>query len=824
MKIEQAIYGEVRSGHALRLASTRGKIFDELASRLDLPDTAPPGVNWSPYITGFPYGDRYVLARTFADPYATRAGMVISHALIAPLNEIITTANLKLLFDNLIVTPEAPSSLTTLDIEISTATPNNAKDLTATAESLVTRGGGPSIKIGIDGFEELVIALWYRLWPELRANLSFRLSFGPQDIVENPPPILVCTPSTLEVRWTGRNIIGTSSSNQLPRAAAILCDSTEADTILQFAEDVGICVDKFTHLHMLVSAFELSSINDFEASVATIRLVDKLSSDPTVGKVGKEKLIRRLCSQMSDVGIAEFLQLRNLKIVGIHGTECIWVSLRDRVATYHLEEMDDRTFLRTISDALSAEAVAPWCDAILSGITVSACSSLSTFPLAFWRWVNIEPTTITKLFEYLPSDYDLETRIFQVAPREMNTSVGNTVMTLARSKKWLRLHGAAAGASLELREAVYKQLSIDTEITDLDGIKATLRRATSLELITLALENQESRILYLAAKEAALEPQLLKDLDYSAISVQKLWARALGINKDAWHGPGDPKHSLHVILQSLLDGGETSNELLDALSTTPLANLCGYERYAEVWTRLVEPARTHFLSATAAGWLEQAVMGSAVVPDTLLETTLIAGPVLDQKLRTLALTDAKKALQMIGVLQTYGESRFQQWLDYWLSANNSSMTYSEAELLGNLIHNRHWQRVVDHLVRIVKGGKNDVKPALICCCDMIHYIDVWLLGLSTLTNDEKWLALEELAINLYPGGPDDSDLWDRAGGKNSNLTFSGTGHARWHAALSQMRKGRDPKLIRLLGEMKRDYPANNQLQHLISDLTFKTIL
>ena len=68
MKVEQAIYGEVRSGHALRLASIRSSIVEELASRLDLPDTAPPGVNWSPYITGFPYGDRYILARTFVDP------------------------------------------------------------------------------------------------------------------------------------------------------------------------------------------------------------------------------------------------------------------------------------------------------------------------------------------------------------------------------------------------------------------------------------------------------------------------------------------------------------------------------------------------------------------------------------------------------------------------------------------------------------------------------------------------------------------------------------------------------------------------------------
>lgn len=38
MKVKQAIYGEVRGGHALRLASDRSDIPAELTSRLDLPD------------------------------------------------------------------------------------------------------------------------------------------------------------------------------------------------------------------------------------------------------------------------------------------------------------------------------------------------------------------------------------------------------------------------------------------------------------------------------------------------------------------------------------------------------------------------------------------------------------------------------------------------------------------------------------------------------------------------------------------------------------------------------------------------------------------
>ena len=822
MKIEQAIYGEVRSGHALRLASTRSKVVDELASRLDLPDTAPPGVNWSPYITGFPYGDKYVLARTFSDPCATRAGMVISHALIAPLDEIVTTANLKSLFENLIVTPAAPDILTTLDIQSSSVPPAEAIDLTVTAESLVSRGRGPSVKIGIDGFEELIVALWFGLWPELRANFSFRLSFGPQDIVDNPLPVLVCTPSSLEARWTGRNIISIPGSKNLTRAASILYDSSEATPILQFADECGISVDRFTHLQMLVSAYELNTTTNFEACTATIRLVNTLSPDPTVGAVGKEKLIHKLGSQMSDIGIAEMLQLRNLKI-DFNGAECIWECLRSRVATYQLEKVDDQNLLNIISEALSAEAVTAWCDAILSGIIISACSPSSTFPLAFWRWARIQPSTLIKLFENLPSDHDLETRLSKVAPQEMNTNVCNTVMKLARAKKWLRLHGAAVGGCFEPREAVHQQLIIDTELTHLDGIKAALRRATSKELISLALESDEPRILCLAAEEVAHHPQLLNEVDFSAVSAQELWARALAINIDAWQGPADPKHSLLVILQSLIDGRQISPELLGALSTTPIANLCSYERCIEVWPRLAEPARTHFLKATASGWLEQAVLGNVVVPDSQLEATLLAGQALDQRLQALALTDAKLAMQMIDLLPGYGELRFLQWLEHWLSTNRC-MTFSEAELLGTLIHNRHWQRVVVRLVRAAKNEQNEVKPALRCCRKMVSLIDKWLLDLSIITSDEKWLVLEEIAADLYPVGPDDGELWDRSGGRNSYLLCSGTGQTRWHDALSQIRKGRGPNLHRLLEEMKRDFPANSQLHRLANDSRATTFL
>ena len=260
MKVEQAIYGEVLGGHALRRASDRSKVSAELTPRLDLPDTAPPGANWSPFLSGFPHGDRYVLARTFSDPAATRAGMVLSHAVIAPLDEVTTTADLRQLLALLIATPEAPETLEALEVSTSTEQPPLAVDLVATAVALTNRGAGPVVRIGCQDFEDLLVSLWFYLWPELRNRFAFRLSFGPQDLVEVPKPSLVCTPTELAARWTGHRILEPRSPKTISRAAALLSGGAEGDPLLDFARAIGARIDHIDDLSLLERAYELQLI------------------------------------------------------------------------------------------------------------------------------------------------------------------------------------------------------------------------------------------------------------------------------------------------------------------------------------------------------------------------------------------------------------------------------------------------------------------------------------------------------------------------------------------------------------------------------------
>jgi len=820
MKVEQAIYGEVRGGHALRLASDRGKMSPELTSRLDLPDTAPPGTNWSPFLSGFPHGDRYVLARTFSDPTATRAGMVLSHAVIAPLGEVTATADLRPLLALLIAAPEAPETLEAREVSTSAEESPFAVDLVATAVALTTRGAGPVVWIGCQRFEDLVVSLWFHLWPELRNRFAFRLSFGPQDLVEVPKPSLVCTPTALAARWTGHRIVESTGPKTISRAAALLSGGTEGEPLLGFAREIGARIDNIDDFSLLERAYEIRSTSTptFNECVAVLRLVERLCPDPSAGLAGKATLVERLTSRLPAATVCDILLLRNLGTEALPATKTVWAGLRAWALTNRFTQAEDELMLSAIDDATSVAAAIPaWREALLGGIADASCTKSSPFPAAFWRWADARPATLIALADHLPADREVEARLAEVAPRELRRPAGDAIMKLALTKRWLRLHGAAAGATLAPLEAVRRQLSVDTDSANMDGVRAALLRATPKQELDIALEMADARVLQIAAEEVARKPELLKHADFRDASVQDVWVRALSVNAEAWRGPADPQKAFTVVIDELIQGRSANFDLLAALSLAPVADLSDYPRRAEVWHRVGGPARDNLLKATAAGWLKRATSAAVLYsPDRELEAVLLTADVLE---RTLLQTEIGAAVRIVSALSGYDENRFLRWLAD-LAASRRALATADAEALGCLVLERRWQRAVDDMVYRVRTGRHDLKPALRICHMMIGIVSRWWLGVSPVSREEKWQVLEDLAADLYPTGPDHNELWDRAGGRQADLQNHGNGRTRWHNAIGQIRRGKEPRAARLLGEMSREHPRNDQLRHLAADPDF----
>lgn len=81
-------------------------------------------------------------------------------------------------------------------------------------------------------------------------------------------------------------------------------------------------------------------------------------------------------------------------------------------------------------------------------------------------------------------------------------------------------------------------------------------------------------------------------------------------------------------------------------------------------------------------------------------------------------------------------------------------------------------------------------------------------------------TLEVLAETLYPLGPNQDELWGRAGGNVALLQGGQNGRAAWFSAFKMLRAGgggRDISLRRLIETMLHDHPNNEALKRMRSE-------
>ena len=823
MQIEQALYGEYRGGHSLLASSGDDEVSTGIVQRLDLPDTAPPSAEWSPFLRGFPYRDRYVLSRTFRDTGASRGGMVFSHALLAPLDEILETPDLGPLLKLLATSDRQRPDVATVELVFTETRLPHANDLMGAAEALGASGRLPVVRLGHIGFDDLVVALWARLLPEIRRSFAFRLSFDPRDIVESLAPALVCTPQAMAARWSDYPVIRSVASREPGSlAAAILSGHGKAAPLIEFMREMGAKPAAFPDLRLVEQAYLLDvGEPKLERRVGAARLIEKLSPDSDVGEDGKNVLVRRSCELVPAARAEEILLLRNLRLSAFPSSGRVWKALEAWVAENSYPQDQDVEMLSVFGDAtISTAAVQEWRTAVLEGLAAATRSRKSSFPKAFWRWLQIRPEIVVAVFRHVPAETGAEERLAAATPRNLDEAAAETLSTPALSRGWLRLYGAVLSASRSPSDAARRQVEVDTDPSFVEGLRSALRHAKPADFVECALEIEDPRMPQLAGEAVAKDRGLLAEVDLTVIKAQAIWREALAIDRKCWQGPADPTATFHSILDRLLDGGETDPSLIERLSETPVADLGAYPRRPEVWPRIGDLALDNILAATASGWLRRAESGGVpFVPEHDLQIAIIENDELESTLDALIPKRVCTAVRIVTALDQYDEQRFLRLIENSIS-RTASLATPDAEGIGRLVLERRWEYMAAALVARYRNGRRDLKPALRACCDMLDFSERFFLGVTPVSEWEKWKVFETLVAELYPGGPDDYGLWERAGGKDADLSSKGAGRTRWQEAMRNVRNGRGPKASALLAAMMVDFPNNERIPHLAGDRVF----
>lgn len=822
MRVEQAVYGEIPGrGHGLRASSPNASIAAAIASKLDLPDAVPPGVQaWSPFVRGFPIEDHYVLARTFLDSSASRGGMVLTHALIVSLDDMCEVGSLAALFGWLAPSvTHFPGSVATLELDTAGSVHAPATDLIGTANALTVQGLAPVVRLGVEGFEHLVDSLWRNLWPALRRTFAFRLSFGPNDVVEQPTPALVCTPEQLRARWTKHRIAKPDDQTPESESAGVLCGQRDVQPILALAEDLGVEVSTLKELSRLERLHTLLTGGEsFDDLLAAIRLTDGLSNQPALGASVKDELIGRFTALIPRAGCKQLLPMRNLLLSGFANTRSLWSAVELLVGNLGFAPEDDSDLIGMVAASVDEDAaLRPWRTAVTGGLSSAARRDESGIFQAIWRWAERSQAAFAAAVGTLPADAAVEQRLAREVPRKLHVTTPAVLLSPLLKKRWLTAYGAALAATLPPLDATGQQLKVDNDPDHCAGLRSALRYASPAQTLECALVHKDLRLVGLCADLAAAYPQILSNIRCDDITEQKVWGAAIGKNSSLWNAPSNAISVRDTVVAQLVEGRPVDTGLLEALALTPLADLTATPERARLWSLLPASQRDHYLQATATGWLDVAAKGAAMTPpEADLERAIMSSSSLQSVLEKSPVTvDAR--LSIVSALPSFREEVFITWLNNLLRGVRN-LSHTDSEQLGTLVASRRWGHAAKYLSDRLADRRPDLMPGLRLCADLLSFYTCWMLGVSKPSAAEKWNAFEKEARELYPSGPDSDELWSRAGGKNSDLPGrSQNGATRWHTALNSIRYGARPTARELLAVMCQDFPLNERLHLYATD-------
>ena len=825
--LDEIMVGERGRAHDVLASSLPDDIARSLAHHLDLPGQLPPGFELENYVSGFPHGGRYVVARTSLDRSAARQGMVFSHALVADLGAIGDLTDIAAVFERLEGTrPEAPfTSKTTVK---ASETSIRARPWPELCDLLATSSDRPAVIGDPLALEGVIIDLWPRLLPSLRREMRFRLSFGPEES-DIAKVHIVAVPQVTVTRWPVARVIDLKSGPERPKTAGgrFLSGEFKGD-LSAFLAELSIDCVTFEALDLAARALELSKVEpEFEKTLPALRLIGSLQPDPGKGAAIKVSLLGQLANRPGPNSVQEFLSLRNVDLAPFLEKDAFLDKITERFS--HLFETDASVgaLSPVVQSAFDpSQAAEDWRNACRAALgRLSPAGALSVAPLV-WTMLSTRPEVGRFLLEQVAGVESMD-RAMAACLDETGQSNNADLSHALIAAGFIQTETATLinRHDGDLAEALKEACDRDRLRYGNGAIEHILRLMEPARRVAAALVVDDQIVTAAAAAAVASEPMLLAELSLRKPQLQKVWVEALKRENSAWRIRTNVVALRNEVFDSLLED-ELATDLLEHLVSSPLGNVLDYPRRAEVWRALPDGrCRNVCLTSTAEAWArslpDRVVHAEYFAPEHELSIVL-ASPKMRHEMKT-----ALERLAFDDVLNVFtGNAQLRDALftDVFAAFYGSKRHPSGEEFASaaRLVTARDWHHFTRSLLKRY-GLTDDLRGFFQICANHLDLWDrVWHRLRRPSTNDLHDL-LVEIACELYASGPMDGEIWARAGGNPSQLDVSGTGKRQWDTAIRKIRNGNRVRASSLIAEMRADYPLNNRLDYLAKEYRDETL-
>jgi hypothetical protein len=790
-----ALFGNTGGAHSLVGHSGEDRsAFERIVWFTD----RPPEVDGSEFpciYAGYGIADGYVIQLTEPDDAAPRAGMVRTTAVLIPTDALhhIRLAPAFALIATL--TEPRPVRLSEL---IGDGSPVNPPGSGALADALIRV---PTVLWIGDGFEAAVD----RVWAALSADDRNRVTFGTavhRDGVSIPRPdealVVLRTAERYASRWDWPQVTASDEGPRTAAGRALLGYDAEVRRLAEELMQTPPRLDQWRHVAAAQSRLDHLHDLNHEATRALAQLVCLLAPNPHHGLTIKERVANRLRELTPRSGFDDVRGLRNIRWdqlsqgIDVNALLYEWADevwrdpdRVDDLATALIAYDDDGDeFVGAVhAELLRAAAATP----AAAEVKVSAALAQPDSRVASWLTNVSKPSVLDPAFATAAGDH-VPPWLVDFAREHRLPLTHATVMPvtdpIAAWKAHLRIPSRSRRAGDLLAERVGPQGTVAAAIAI--GHEGLVRRGGSL---------------------VAAAPELLPRTAAKLPEARRVWVAAIEEGADPW-ATLQPNEAAETLLDELLHGGTVDPVLLRALADSAAADISAHPRRAELWKLLPENLRDSFLAASAAT-VASSIVPAGPLPERELQQVILGPGVL----APLARRDPGQALTVLECLSAADAEAAM------IVLRTGRFDRRGAERLGELVVKRRWKHVAEALAE-AEAVRDDLQPAADRAQVLLGIFDrltrAFGLGRSVRAvagPEELSAALLEAAVDLYPRGPMQAALWERAGGKEADAPQARTGREMWRAALTDLQAGATgtPRTSALLSVMLDDYPKNREL-------------
>ena len=822
--VHHALFGDAKGRHGV-IACSRDTdpLVEAIRARSDLAPDRPAHVSWTTYTTGIRIEDVFAVMRTVPAPEASRPGMVLTHAAFLPIEDAVVLDDVGRLLSAL---PDTPWRNAVLNPTALRAAPPPVQLSTALHEALLNAvvmndPSQPLGWIGPDGFEDAARAVWSLMSPEERASFSFSFAFNPKSILTGAEPglALVRTPRPLRDRWGDQRVIDPLDPPEIvpsPTIAALL-GRDGGEEVRAVMDALGLARPALRdHAVLEIAATYLATYESGQAPPVVVqtlaRAIGKLAPSPDQGEALKSRVALALADGTRSA--EDILGFRNLDLAPFSDGADV---LGRAAASWVTRALSD-TSARSASDAdvvqkgLDTDAPPEWARAVQKALRHALRSWKRGYAAPVWRWWREDASLIEAVIAQARPAQTVERDVVAAAPDDLPHP--GHLRSSARKHGMLHLHAHVVSSETPTAEAFTIQFAADPDGTDPRALDYIAERVGARETVLAAVGAPEhEHVVDLAGAAATDDPNALSGLDASQEGWRVVWASAVAHGAEVWAGIPDPVQQRDALLQQ---DDEPTRALLPVVADTDLANLLDHPERRHLWKRIPSDVRAQFIDATARAWVEQLQAGGDAQWDLERE---LASAVFDPD-RNATLFDPSRpgtvrlAIEAFGRSPVLDQSAFCSWIERL--AKGPRLSKSDAVLLGSLVAQNGWGRAAGRIFNKAEWVRRDFWDAVAQFSDLLGFWQRMSFhfksGKHEVSEDDWWSLLEEASVDLLETASDLEYVWEKAGGKVSDLKVSGTGKSRSRHAVSLVRKGKGVRPREFLNVLQEEYSSNNRLE------------